>query len=190
MAKVLFLHGFASCGVGNKSQLLQRWFGADQVLTPDLPADPDAAIALAEGLLRRHEVDLMVGSSLGGFYATWLGSRHHCAAVLINPSVRPYETLAAHIGRHRWWCRDEAFDWTGGHLDALRRYRVDQVGGPCLVLLQSGDEVLDYHQARDYYRGQRVIVEIGGNHRFDGLEDYYNMIERFRSGDHGNRNSP
>jgi predicted esterase YcpF (UPF0227 family) len=185
MAKVMFIHGFASCGVGNKSTVLRQWFGTDQVLSPDLPADPDAAIAAADALLQTEDIDLLVGSSLGGYYATWLGSQHGCPAVLINPSIRPYQTLASYIGRQRWWCRDEEFDWTREHLEALHRYRVGQAGAPCLVLLQSDDEVLDYRHARDYYHEQRVIIEMGGNHRFENLEDYQSLIERFRAGKSG-----
>jgi len=177
---ILFLHGFASCGSGNKSLLLRQWFGADQLLTPDLPADPIAAIELAGQLIAAHPVDLLVGSSLGGYYATWLASRDGLPAVLINPSTRPYETLAEHVGRQRWWCRDEHFDWTERHLKNLHRFRVERPQGRYLVLLHSGDEVLDYRLARDYYADHRVIIERGGNHRFENLPDYRSMIEAFR----------
>lgn len=177
---ILFLHGFASCGSGNKSLLLRQWFGADQLLAPDLPADPLAAIELAGQLIAEHPVDLLVGSSLGGYYATWLASRHLLPALLINPSTRPYETLSGYIGRQRWWCRDESFDWSDQHLQDLRRFRIACPGGRYLVLLQSGDEVLDYRLARDYYANQRVIIEQGGNHRFENLSDYRSMIEAFR----------
>jgi len=146
-----------------------------------LPVDPAEAIALVETLLARHPVTLLVGSSLGGFYATWLASRHDLSALLINPSTRPYQTLADHTGQHRWWCRDAVFDWTTEHVRNLSPFRLDQPGGRCLVLLQSGDEVLDYRLARDYFRDHRVIIEQGGNHRFETLADYRSMIEHFHA---------
>lgn len=179
---ILFLHGFGSCGSGNKSALLAQWFGRQQLLAPDLPVDPAETIALAEALIARHPVTLLVGSSLGGYYATWLASRHQLSALLINPSTQPCNTLAGQIGRHRWWCREAEFDWSAEHVAKLSAYRLPQPGGRCLVLLQSGDEVLDYRLAQDYYRDHRVIIEQGGNHRFETLADYRSMIERFHAG--------
>ena len=178
---ILFLHGFASCGSGNKSQLLKQWFGEQQVLAPDLPVAPAETIALAETLIARHPVTLLVGSSLGGYYATWLASQHELSALLINPSTQPWTTLASQIGQHRWWCRDESFDWTKQHLASLRQFHVQQPRGRYLALLQSGDEVLDYRLARDAYARHRVIIEQGGNHRFETLADYRSMIERFHA---------
>lgn len=178
---LLFLHGFASCGAGHKSRLLATWFGPDRLLAPDLPASPRTAIDRAGSLIERHRVDLLVGSSLGGYYATWLAAKHGLKAVLVNPSVRPYETLADRVGRHRWWCRDSYFDWTAADVAALRHYRVDPAPDRLLVLLQTGDEVLDYRQAQDHYRHARLVVERGGNHRFENLADYRSLIERFRA---------
>jgi predicted esterase YcpF (UPF0227 family) len=179
---ILFIHGFASCGLGQKSRLLIEHFGKDQVLTPDLAFAPAAAIAQLEQQLASHPVDLLVGSSLGGYYATWLNRQHNLPTVLINPAVRPWELLAGHLGRHSRWCDGRAFDFTEGHLAQLRALQRDHLRPEerYLVLLQTGDEVLDYRRAADYYRAGELIIETGGNHRFENLADHLPAIDAFR----------
>jgi len=179
---VLYIHGFASCGMGNKSAALRRYFGETSVFSPDLPADPEAAIALLEDSIRSVPDLLLVGSSLGGFYATVLAERHGLDAVVINPSVRPYDTLRPYVGTNRRFCDNRPFAWKADDLDKLKSMRREPKNGRYLVLLQTGDEVLDYRVALDYYKTSRVVVEYGGNHRFENLEDYICMIERFAKG--------
>jgi predicted esterase YcpF (UPF0227 family) len=179
MKKLLYIHGFGSCGTGNKSTALRNYFGDEVLIAPDLPYNPDEAVALLEDTIRSSGVSLLVGSSLGGFYATFLAERFGLQAVLINPSVHPYETLASYVGINRRFCDDAPFEWKSEYLDTLRRLVVAPRKGDYLVLLQSGDEVLDYRIARRYYEKHRVVVEYGGNHRFENIEDYLCMIARF-----------
>lgn len=180
---ILFIHGFASCGLGQKSRLLIEHFGADQVLAPDLPFSPAAAVALLERLLEDQPVDLLVGSSLGGYYATWLQGRHDIPAVLINPAVHPWELLDDHLGPNTRWCDGAPFDFTLEHvaqLQALHRPRL-RPDEKYLVLLQRGDEVLDYRSAADHYRDFDVVIEQGGNHRFDNLAAHLPAISALRA---------
>lgn len=179
---ILFIHGFASCGLGDKSRALIRHFGRDAVLTPDLAHDPGAAAAQLEALVAAHDIDLLVGSSLGGHYATWLNRRHCLPAVLMNPAVAPQLLLAAYLGEHRRWCDGAPFRLTRRHLETFAgqvrpRLRPDE---RYLVLLQAGDELLDYRVAAGYYRGHRVVVQPGGSHRFENLPAYLPQIEAFR----------
>ena len=179
---ILFIHGFASCGLGQKSRCLINHFGQDQVLAPDLPFRPDEAITLLRALTEQHPVDLLVGSSLGGYYATWLNREQPIPTVLVNPAVRPVELLTGYLGPHTRWCDGAAFEFTEAdavQLSAMYRpeLRRDE---RYLVLLQTGDEVLDYHQAVDYYRDHPLIIEQGGNHRFENLADYLPRIAAFR----------
>jgi len=178
---ILFIHGFASLGLGMKSAALRDYFGAGEVLLPNLPHAPDIAIRELEELLERYPVDLLVGSSLGGYYATWLNRRTPRPAVLINPAVAPFALLDDYLGEHT---RPDGstFQLTTNHLATLRsmhreRLRKDE---RYLVLLQSGDEVLDYRQAATYYAGKDVIVEPGGDHRFQHFEDYLPRIAAWR----------
>lgn len=180
---ILFIHGFASCGLGRKSRLLIARFGKAKVLTPNLPHAPRAAADLLEQLLATHPVDLLVGSSLGGYYATWLQDRHDLPAVLINPAVRPWQLLDGHVGSQTRWCDSAPFEFTEAHVDELRTLYIPQppTGDRTLVLLQRGDETLDYRDAADYYRDNEVVIEDGGNHRFDNLADHLDTIGAMRA---------
>ncbi len=179
--KLLYLHGFASCGDSNKTRALKAHFGDTHVLAPDLPVEPKEAIALAGELIRTENVTGLLGSSLGGFYATWLSCRYRLPAVLINPSVTPWRTLESYVGNNKFWCSGETFEWKEIYLKQLRRYAVTSPSkkSRLLVLLQSGDEVLDYRWAKSHYKGAEIIVEEGGNHRFENLPDYFGRIETF-----------
>ncbi len=119
-------------------------------------------------LCRRYPVRGLVGSSLGGFYATCLNGRAPLPTVLINPAVAPHRLLAGHLGEQRRWCDGMPFqvgpDWLTA-LEAMHR-PAPEAAEPYLVLLQTGDEVLDYRPAEAYYAGKDLRVIRGGNHRF------------------------
>ena len=104
MSKILYLHGFASCGEGNKSTLLKAYFGADRVIAPDLPPSPIDALDAIEEILESTQIDILIGSSLGGYYATYLVEKYCMKAVLLNPSTQPWETLAAYTGWQKRFC--------------------------------------------------------------------------------------
>ena len=169
---ILFIHGFGSCGWGMKSLLLRRHFGLGQVIAPDLPFHPDAAMAHLRGLTERYPVGALVGSSLGGFLSTALNADRPRPTVLVNPVVRPHELLARYLGPQRRWCDDARFDVGNDYLEALMRLQRDRPGDGerYLVLLQRGDETLDYRQAAEYYRDKEVVEIAGGSHRFDQFE--------------------
>ena len=176
---ILFIHGFGSCGWGAKSLLLRRHFGVAGMLAPDLPFAPLAAIAHLHALLARYPVRALVGSSLGGFYATCLNAEARLPTILINPVVAPHRLLADHIGIQHRWCDDAPFSVGEDYLDTLRTLHRDRLADDedYLVLLQRGDEVLDYRDAAAYYRTADVIEEAGGSHRFDGLANHLPGID-------------
>ncbi|MFT7824240.1 MAG: YqiA/YcfP family alpha/beta fold hydrolase [Sulfurimonas sp.] len=180
MSKILYLHGFASCGEGNKSKTLREYFGNEEVCAPDLPHSPEEAIAYLCDLIETQNIKQLIGSSLGGFYATYLAEKFKISAVLLNPSVVPWKTLALYTGWQKRFCDGKRFEFKESYLRQLEQLKVEPVRGDYLVLLQSGDEVLDYQIAKEYYSKHRVIVEYGGNHRFENIADYLPMIERYR----------
>lgn len=179
MSKILYLHGFGSCGEGNKSLELKKYFGEENVLSPDLYPSPLDAISMIEGLLKSEKIDLLIGSSLGGFYATYLAEKYKKKAVLLNPSTQPWKTLAPYVGWQERFCDEEVFEFKAVYLEALKTLKVAPANGTYLVLLQSEDEVLDYTKAQSLYNTHKVIVEYGGNHRFENIHDYMSMIENF-----------
>ena len=180
MEKILYLHGFASCGKSNKSSSLQAYFGEDNVIALDLPPSPLDAIAMIEEILASSSFDLLIGSSLGGFYATYLAEKHQMKAILLNPSTQPWETLAAYVGWQKRFCDEEVFEFKAIYLEQLKTLQSLPQKGEYLLLLQSEDEVLDYTKAQSLYNTHKVIVEYGGNHRFENIDDYFSMIANFR----------
>jgi predicted esterase YcpF (UPF0227 family) len=183
---ILFIHGFGSCGWGRKSLQLRQHFGLEHVLAPDLPFHPDAAIRRLQQLLANFPVRALVGSSLGGFFATALNANTPLPTVLINPVVSPHELLAPYLGPQRRWCDNAAFAVSEDYLASLLRLQREKLRPEedYLVLLQLGDETLDCRQAADYYRDKEVIEIAGGSHRFEQFEQQLPRIGDWLS-EHG-----
>lgn len=176
---ILYIHGFASCGDSNKTRLLKTHF--KDVLSPDVPVNPDEAISFLQKLIVDNDVSLIIGSSLGGYYASFLAEKFQIKTVLLNPSTQPFMTLAPYIGTNESFCSGEKFEWTRDHIHKLMPYAISQnsIKAPVLVLLQKGDEVLDYTKAQDVYKNYEVVVQEGGNHRFENLDEYLGKIREF-----------
>jgi len=181
MSKILYLHGFASCGEGNKSTALKAHFGDNTIDAPDLKPSPLETIAMLESLLKTSEYTLIIGSSLGGFYATYLAEKYKIKAVLLNPSTQPWETLASYVGWQKRFCDDKMFEFKSTYIEELKNLLTIPLRGDYLLLLQSEDEVLDYTKAQSLYNKHKVIVEYGGNHRFENIDAYMSMIEKFKN---------
>lgn len=179
MFKILYLHGFGSCGEGNKSLCLKSYFGTNSVISPDLPPSPLDALDLIEKILATTKIDSIIGSSLGGYYATVLAEKYSMKAVLLNPSTEPWDTLSAYTGWQKRFCDQEVFEFKPIYLEQLKLLKKAPQKGNYLLLLQSGDEVLDYTKAQSLYNKHKIIVEYGGNHRFENIDEYLSMIEKF-----------
>lgn len=176
---ILYIHGFASCGDSNKTRLLKQHF--DNVISPNVPVDPDEAISFLQKIILDNEVSLIIGSSLGGYYAAYFAEKFQIKTVLLNPSTQPFITLAPYVGTNEFFCSGESFEWTKEHIAKLFSYAISKnsIKAPVLVLLQKGDEVLDYTKAAEVYEEYQVIVQDGGNHRFENLDEYIGKIREF-----------
>ena len=178
---IVYIHGFNSSAQSYKARLLGERIAslgrsADYVC-PSLPDRPAVAMAMLKGVLRDCDParTTLVGSSLGGYYATWLTERYGTRAILINPAVRPYALLESYRGQQQNLYTGVQYELTEQHLAELEEL---EVGGVTperyLLLVATGDEVLDYRQAVDRYRGCRQIIVQGGDH---GLGDYGGHLE-------------
>ena len=123
----------------------------------------------------------LVGSSLGGFYATHLAERFGARAVLINPAIRPYDDLRSYLGRQTNLYSGETFEVTEAHFDELAALAVERITRPerYWLLVQTGDEVLDYRQSVGFYAGAFQSVEGGGDHAFQRFASWIPAILRF-----------
>jgi len=159
---------------------------ADQLICPQLPASPAAAIALADGIIREKvgaggTALTLIGSSLGGYYATYLAEKHDLAAVLVNPAVVAAIELERYLGPQTWLYSGEAFEFTRQHIDELRALEVPVLANPARywLLTEEGDETLNYRQAVVRYAGARQTVLPGGDHSFTRWDDYLDEILAF-----------
>jgi predicted esterase YcpF (UPF0227 family) len=180
---VLYIHGFAGSGLGVKAQLVRDHFGKEAT-APSLPYIPELAVDTLEQLVTqclRHEKVHLVGSSLGGFYATHLAEKYGLKAVLVNPSTQPWKTLDLWKGFVKHYHDLSHFEWTQTHIQTLRALDPYPVKEPrnYLLMLQKDDELLDYRIALETYRGARTIVEEGGGHTYEGFEKHLDTIGEF-----------
>jgi predicted esterase YcpF (UPF0227 family) len=183
--RIVYLHGFNSSPQSFKAQLVQAAFAAlgraDDYACPALPPHPREAMTIAEAEVRRLGATALIGSSLGGYYATYLAERLGLTAVLVNPAVRPYELLADHVGPQRNFHTGAAYELTSADVAALRALEVEAVTRPerYLLLVTTGDEVLDYRQAVAKYRGAPQIVIEGGDHGFADFSAHLESVLEF-----------
>lgn len=178
---LIYIHGFNSSPASHKAQLLKARLEAlgraAEFVAPALPHSPAQAAALLDTLAARNPRACLVGSSLGGYYVTWLAEQHSLKAVLLNPAVRPYELLAPYIGRQKNFHTGEEYDFTPQHVAELRLLEVERITpGRYLLIAAKGDEVLDYRQAVERYGGCRQIVIEGGDHGLSGFADYLDTV--------------
>lgn len=185
---LIYLHGFCSSPASWKARLLgeamrERGLAAHYAC-PALSHVPAEALAGVARLIEAqspadwHRITL-VGSSLGGHYATALAERYGLRAILINPAVVDGLPLNRFIGPQRHFHSGETFEFTAAHADQLRAQCVAPTPARYWLLCEMGDEVLDYRQAVAHYAGGRQTVLPGGDHSFSRFPDYVSQILEF-----------
>lgn len=184
----IYLHGFLSSPGTHKAALLREHLHAQradiELRVPALPDKPAAALLAAEAAIalarREHRAVALLGSSMGGFYATILAQRYGLRTVLINPAVQPHRLFSRYLGVQRNPYTIVEFELTATDLAALQAMSPTLTHPELFWLLQQqGDEVLDYRDAVNFYSGCRQTVEAGGNHRFENFERYLPEIVKF-----------
>lgn len=189
--KILYLHGFRSSPQSMKAQIMANAMAlrgrAGEFVCPQLPASPAQAMALVQRLARDMCPDndfsglALIGSSLGGFYATSLAEQLGCRAVLLNPAVKPPRDLAPQVGVTTAWHSNEVFEFLASYLDELRECSVDIITDPAryFLIVATGDEVLDWREMVAHYPGAQQLVIDGSNHAIDEFADYVSQIMAF-----------
>lgn len=184
---LIYIHGFNSSAQSGKARELAAWLAArglaEAWACPDLPDRPAQAIALLEDLIARSRGPAkLIGSSLGGYYAAHLADRLGLRAVYINPCVGCHAKLADEVGRpQKNWHTGAEYTFTAAHAEELAALRVERLRQPenHLLMVETGDAVLDYREAVAYFAGARQIVLEGGDHGFSRFTDYIPTILEF-----------
>ncbi|MEG0246591.1 MAG: YqiA/YcfP family alpha/beta fold hydrolase, partial [Pseudomonas sp.] len=143
----------------------------DQLRVPALHHHPRQAILQLEQAIAQLGRPLLVGSSLGGYYATHLAERHGLKALLVNPAVSPHRMFDGYLGTQKNLYTDETWELTHDHVAALAELEVaaPQDAQRYQVWLQTGDETLDYRLAEQYYRACALRIQAGGDHGYQGF---------------------
>jgi uncharacterized protein len=191
-ATLVYLHGFNSSPQTVKGRKLAAAAAllADtpRVHVPALHHRPALAMRDVHAWVEANVVDraaltslTFIGSSLGGFYATFLAEAFGARAVLINPSVRPASSLAAHLGPQRNLHTGEAWELTPEHFSELETLSVPRLSrmNRYFLLMRSGDELLDWREAVARYAGAWQYVLGGGNHGWEDIDDEIPSVLRF-----------
>lgn len=176
---ILYIHGFMSSPQSYKAELtkrfIQKYYPSWHYYCPQLHVSPAIAIEQLIALMKdkQDQTWLLIGSSLGGYYGSYLSEKFNVKAVLVNPAVKPYELLEAYLGEQKSYHSDEVVNVKPCFLDELKNIEVNTISKKnYLVMLQTDDEVLDYQQAEKKYQSCELVIEQGGDHSFINFQDH------------------
>jgi uncharacterized protein len=181
---LVYLHGFNSSPASHKAQVMQAHMeGRGQLYAcPALPDTPQEAIRAIESAIAGHDPRRVtfLGSSLGGFYATYLAEKLGCRAALINPAITPHIGLAAYLGTQKNLHTGAPYELTRAHLEGWRALLMDRIDPErYLLLVETGDEVLDWREAVRKYEGARMVIRQGGDHALQSFPEHLGRILAF-----------
>lgn len=187
----IYVHGFNSSPQSMKARVFVEYLQGkglgDQVMVPELSHWPAEAMEQLRALVEQNQQRsiILLGSSLGGYYSTWLTEHYdHVRTVLINPSVRPFELLPQYLGPNVNLYSGEEYELTQEHLAQLLAINCQEIERPdaYLLLTQTADETLDYREAVEKFSASPQFVQPGGSHGFEQFENLIPAIMAFAEG--------
>jgi predicted esterase YcpF (UPF0227 family) len=189
---LVYLHGFRSSPRSSKAVMTGQGIKALSSLEnpiewycPQLLASPKESMAMVEDHIKRSGADriVVVGSSLGGFYANYLAEKYGCKAVVLNPAVRAARELAPHVGMMTAYDSDEPFDFRPEYIDELTSLQVEKISNPSryFLIAAKGDELLDWQEMVGFYPGAKHLVLEGGDHGIADYADHLPQVLKFIS---------
>jgi len=189
---VVYLHGFRSSPNSSKAVKTKEAIKALSTMSnpihwycPQLLASPKQSMDMVIEYIQANPVDrlIVIGSSLGGFYANYLAERYQCKAVTLNPAVRAPRELAPHVGVMTAYDSDEPFDFRPEYIDELCALQVECLDRPenYFLIAAKGDELLDWKEMVDFYSGAQQLVLEGSDHGISEYSEYLPQVMRFIS---------
>ncbi|MEP7156927.1 MAG: YqiA/YcfP family alpha/beta fold hydrolase [Betaproteobacteria bacterium] len=184
---IVYSHGFKSSSQSRKAtqlaQYLRTHFPQCEYACPDLHFQPVQALAQLEACCREVPAEALsiVGSSLGGFYAVVLAEKLGCRAVLLNPSIRPFETLSRYLGEQANIYTGEKFEFSAAHITELKSLYAPHVTRPerYLLIAELGDELLDHRKTSAYLDSAKQILIDGGDHELTSFPQHIPALAKF-----------
>jgi uncharacterized protein len=187
LTHLLYLHGFRSSPHSTKARRMAQWIARRQPAVhwqcPQLDVSPREAMQTVSSVIDSwpHDRMAVVGSSLGGFYATVVAERTGCRAVLLNPAVEPARDLVRHIGETSAWHSGDRLMFRAEFVDELRALHPPAVTRPgrYFCVIAKGDEVLDWREMSARYAGSPCKLIEGGDHALSDFEVHLPDIAAF-----------
>lgn len=190
---ILYLHGFRSSPQSFKAKLIGERLRAiglgHRYVCPQLPVSPQQTIALANDYIARHRREqrdpkaelVLIGSSLGGFYATWLAEEHGCRAIVLNPAIHPWTDLHRYLGEQPLYHGGGSIVVEPHHLAELQALAVPAItrADRYFLMAATGDEVLDYREMLAHYPGAYTQVIQGSDHSISVFPNYLDDVLAF-----------
>jgi len=184
MLTLLYIHGFLSSPSSYKAQQIKEYceqYHPDiDYICPQLPPYPDGCAQQLEALVQSTREPIgLIGSSMGGFWATWLSERYGAKAVLVNPAVDVVDLMPKYVNVPlKNYHHNETYQLQDKHLEQLKSYQVKELKDKSKywLMAQTGDETLDYQLAFKKYAGCKQTIEPDGDHGFQHFERFFDDI--------------
>ena len=183
---ILYFHGFASSSDSDKARIIKSYISKVSkkinMITPDLSNNFKEANNQINKLIDENKKDyVFMGSSLGGYYANFFGSINNSKVILINPAIPPLKGFEEYLGENQNYSTGERFIVTKEDIKFLRSLEIKELNNQknILVLLESGDEVLNFIETVKYFQGSNIDITFGGNHSYESIETKLEKIVKF-----------
>ena len=183
---ILYFHGFKSSSDSSKAQEFKKFIenktSQTKIIIPDLEDDFKEAHKQIETLIDKNSPNILyMGSSLGGYYALYFAQLYKSKSVLINPAIAPLNDFEIHLGKNENYATGNKFIISKDDISYIRSLHHKKILEPKnnLILLESGDEILNYVESSSYFRGSYIDIFYGGNHSYTSIKEKFTKIKEF-----------
>ena len=183
---ILYFHGFKSSSGSGKAQEFKKFIenktSQTKILIPDLADDFREANKEIEDLISKNAPNILfMGSSLGGYYALYFAQLYKTKSALINPAIPPLRDFEIHLGKNENYATGNKFTISKDDISYIRSLHHKKILEPKnnLILLESGDEILNYDESTSYFRGSYIDIFYGGNHSYTSIKEKFTKIKDF-----------
>lgn len=183
---ILYFHGFKSSSDSGKAQefknFIENHLSQTNIVIPDLDDDFKEANEQIKNLINENEPNIFfMGSSLGGYYALYFAELYKTKSVLINPATPPLKDFEIHLGKNENYATGNKFTISKDDISYIRSLHHKKILHPSnhLILLESGDEIIDYTETVSYFKGSPIDIFYGGNHSYTSIKEKFIKIKHF-----------